>query len=91
MERWPIRDERHWLARFGIICAPKRQIFAALHSISGGTGGSRSEGKMDHKHFYRMGGHSGAWDDLPADPTELDSLTDHARKHVGSLAGQERA
>ena len=37
---------------------------------------------MDKKHFYRVGSHSGAWDDLPTDPDELDSLTNSARKHI---------
>ncbi len=34
------------------------------------------------KHFYRMGNHSGGWDDLPADFGELDALIDSARKHI---------
>ncbi|HQS18407.1 SIR2 family protein [Reyranella sp.] len=37
---------------------------------------------MDKKHFYRVGNHSGAWDDLPTDPDELDTLTNSARKHI---------
>jgi hypothetical protein len=37
---------------------------------------------MDKKHFYRVGNHSGAWDDLPTDPDELDALTNNARKHI---------
>ena len=27
---------------------------------------------MDKKHHYRVGSHSGTWDDLPTDPDELD-------------------
>lgn len=41
-----------------------------------------SGGCMDKKHFYRVGSHSGAWDDLPSDPDELDSLINSARKHI---------
>lgn len=37
---------------------------------------------MDKKHFHRVGSHSGAWDDLPTDPDELDSLIYSARKHI---------
>jgi hypothetical protein len=37
---------------------------------------------MDKKHFYRVGGHSDAWDDLPTDPDELDALTNSARKRI---------
>jgi hypothetical protein len=37
---------------------------------------------MDKKHLYRMGSHSGAWDDLPTDLDELDSLISSARKHI---------
>ena len=37
---------------------------------------------MDKKHHYRVGSHSGTWDDLPTDPDELDSLTNGARKHI---------
>ena len=29
-------------------------------------------GRMDKKHHYRVGSHSGTWDDLPTDPDELD-------------------
>jgi hypothetical protein len=41
-----------------------------------------SGGSIDKKHFYRVGSHSGAWDDLPTDPDELDSLINSARKHI---------
>lgn len=41
-----------------------------------------SGGSIDKKHFYRVGSHSGAWDDLPTDPDELDSLIYSARKHI---------
>ncbi len=34
------------------------------------------------KHFYRVGTHSGAWDDLPVDSDELDTLINSARKHI---------
>ena len=34
------------------------------------------------KHFYRMGNHSGGWDDLPVDSDELDALINSARKHI---------
>lgn len=34
------------------------------------------------KHFYRMGNHSGGWDDLPVDSDELDVLINSARKHI---------
>ena len=37
---------------------------------------------MHKKHYYRVGSHSGTWDDLPTDPDELDSLTNSARKHI---------
>ena len=39
-------------------------------------------GSMDKKHYYRVGNHSGTWDDLPTDPDQLDSLTSSARKHI---------
>lgn len=44
---------------------------------------------MDEKHFYRVGSHSGAWDDLPTDPDELDTLTNSARQaeHLNLLLG----
>jgi len=34
------------------------------------------------KHFYRMGNHSGGWDDLPVISDELDALINNARKHI---------
>ncbi len=34
------------------------------------------------KHFYRVGTHSGGWDDLPVDSDELDTLINSARKHI---------
>src|ERR1700687_68030 len=34
------------------------------------------------KHFYRMGNHSGGWEDLPVDSDELDVLINSARKHI---------
>ncbi|HXW70974.1 MAG TPA: hypothetical protein VEK34_06005 [Methylocella sp.] len=37
---------------------------------------------MDKMHYYRVGSHSGHWDDLPADAIELDSLIDKARKQI---------
>ena len=37
---------------------------------------------MDKKHFYRVGNHSGAWDELPADADELDSVISNARKQI---------
>lgn len=37
---------------------------------------------MDKKHFFRVGSHSGAWDDLPTDSDELDALVNHARKQI---------
>jgi hypothetical protein len=38
---------------------------------------------MDRKkHFYRMGNHSGGWDDLPVDSDELDTLINSARKPI---------
>ena len=37
---------------------------------------------MDKAHHYRVGSHSGTWDDLPTDPDELESLTSSARKHI---------
>ena len=40
------------------------------------------EGNMNKTHHYRVGSHSGTWDDLPTDPDELDSLTNGARKHI---------
>jgi hypothetical protein len=34
-------------------------------------------------HFYRMGNHSGGWDELPpVDSDELDALINSARKHI---------
>ena len=36
------------------------------------------------EHNYRVGSHSGTWDDLPTDPHELDSLINGARKHIES-------
>ena len=39
-------------------------------------------GSMDKKHFYRVGSHSGTWDDLPTDSDELNSLTNSARKRI---------
>ncbi|PAQ06727.1 SIR2 family protein [Mesorhizobium temperatum] len=37
---------------------------------------------MDKNHFYRVGSHTGAWDDLPTDPDQLDALINNARKHI---------
>src|ERR1700733_9435721 len=38
---------------------------------------------MDDKtHLYRMGTHTNGWDNLPADPNELDDLINKARKHI---------
>jgi hypothetical protein len=41
------------------------------------------EEAMDKKkHFYRVGTHSGGWDDLPVDSDVLDTLIYSARKHI---------
>ncbi|RWH52863.1 MAG: fibronectin-binding protein (FBP) [Mesorhizobium sp.] len=37
---------------------------------------------MYKRHFYRTGNHSGAWDDLPANANELDTLIEAARKKI---------
>jgi hypothetical protein len=39
-------------------------------------------GILDKKHFYRVGSHTGAFDDLPADADQLDALINGARKHI---------
>lgn len=37
---------------------------------------------MDKKHFYRVGSHSGGWDDLPSDLDQLDKLVNGARRQI---------
>jgi len=35
-----------------------------------------------NKHCFRVGSHSGSWDNLPADPDELDEIISAARKRI---------
>lgn len=37
---------------------------------------------MDKKHFYRVGSHSGGWDDLPSDLDQMDKLVNGARRQI---------
>lgn len=37
---------------------------------------------MDKKHFYRVGSHTSAWDDLPKSADDLDTLINNARKQI---------
>ena len=37
---------------------------------------------MDKKHYYRVGSHSGGWDNLPDAPADLDRMINNVRKQI---------
>ena len=41
-------------------------------------------GSMDKRHHYRVGSHSGTWDDLPTNP---DLITTQAKRNLSSFSG----